>query len=228
MKMLPTPSDMPIEGAIQFHLDFDLAQPEAPENAAELNAWRQILYRLGLTGQAPDRYEGLAYGNVSQRTDLRGFFVSGTRTGGKPLLGIADYCQVLDFDIAQNWIRAKGLVEPSSESLTHGAVYEANPHAGCVIHVHSPEIWRNALHLGLHVTDAAITYGTPDMGLAVGKAAARETAGIIAMGGHEDGALAYAGTAGQAAVLLLRALEKAVEFEQRMRFINNVPSSQSR
>jgi len=215
--MRPAPSDMPTEGATKFHLEFTLAQPVALECIAELNVWRHVLHRLGLTGQAPDRYEGLAYGNVSQRTSPRGFFVSGTSTGGIPSLGAEDYCQVLDFELAENRIRARGPVKPSSEALTHGAIYDANPHAGCVIHVHSPEIWRNALHLGIHITDASIAYGTPEMGRAVGIAAARGTEGIIAMGGHGDGVLAFAGTAEQAAALLLQELEKAMIFEHNVR-----------
>lgn len=213
--MEAAPSDgIPTEGVIKFHLDFTLAQPESLEGFKALNAWREILFRLGLTGQASDRYDGLAYGNVSQRISPQGFLVSGTQTGGKPRLSLDDYCRVQDFDLAQNRMRAKGPVKPSSEALTHGAVYVANAQAGCVIHVHSPEIWRYALRLGILTTDASIPYGTPEMGRAVGEAAATGTRGVIAMGGHMDGVLAFAEDAGEAAFLLLQILEKALEFEQ--------------
>ncbi|MFM8333814.1 MAG: class II aldolase/adducin family protein, partial [Candidatus Methylumidiphilus sp.] len=99
----------------------------------ELNAWRQILFRLGLTGLDPRRYGGLAFGNVSLRTQGSRFAVSGTQTGGKPRLGPQDYCLVTGFDLAHNRIHAEGPVKPSSEALSHGAVYAANRSVGCVL-----------------------------------------------------------------------------------------------
>jgi len=210
-----TTSATATEGVIKFHLDFTLAQPEPLEKIAELSSWRQILYRLGLTGQEPDRYDGLAFGNVSQRTGRTSFLISGTRTGCKACLSAEDYCLVLDTSLLENRIRATGPIEPSSEALAHGAVYASNPTAGCVIHAHSPDIWRNALGLGIPLTDTSIAYGTPEMGRAVGDAAARESVGIIAMGGHEDGVLAFDRTPCLAAVRLLQTLEKALEFDLR-------------
>jgi len=208
------------EGVIKFALEFNRAGPQGWEAIAELNAWRQLLFRLGLTGRDPARYGGLAYGNVSRRAGGRRFIVSGTRTGAKPCLAPADYCLVLDFDLAKNFLRAEGPVEPSSEALTHGAVYDAVPQAGCVIHAHSPEIWRNARPLGIRLTAADIAYGTPAMGVAVGEAAAGCAAGVVAMGGHEDGVLAFAGQPGQAAGCLLQCLAKALELELRAQVLD--------
>jgi len=215
--MRPPASALPPEreGVIKFELEFSHALPQALESIAELNAWRQLLFRLGLTGRDPARYGGLAYGNVSRRGGGRRFIISGTQTGAKPCLDAADYCLVLDFDLGNNRLQAEGPVEPSSEALTHGAVYDAVPQAGCVIHVHSPEIWQKARQLGICLTDASIAYGTPEMGWAVGAAAASSSTGIIAMGGHEDGVLAFAEHVGQAAVRLLQCLAQALELEQR-------------
>jgi hypothetical protein len=208
-------TSQPREGVIKFNLEFSHASAPALDGIAALNAWRQILFRLGLTGRDPGRYDGLAYGNVSQRTEAGRFIVSGTQTGGKPFLGAEDYCLVLDFNLEENRLCAKGLVEPSSEALTHGAVYKAVWQAGCVIHVHSPEIWRHARLLGILVTSESIPYGTPEMGLAVGQAALDSTTGVIAMGGHEDGILAFAECPQEAATRLLRCLAKAVELDLR-------------
>lgn len=211
MSMNTRASAQPREGVIKFWLEFSHAPPQAANNIAELNAWRQILFRLGLTGRDLLRYDGLAFGNVSQRAGLRSFIVSGTQTGGKPKLGVDDYCLVLDFDLDQNRIHATGPIAPSSEALTHGAVYESDPQIGCVIHVHSPEIWCHARALGIHLTDAAILYGTPEMGLAVKDAVLYSKSGVIAMGGHEDGVLAFAEHPSQAATQLLRCLARAIE-----------------
>lgn len=202
------------EGVIKFHLDFIQAQALDLERIAELNAWRQLLFRLGLTGRDPARYEGLAYGNVSRRAKGRSFIVSGTQTGGKPNLSPADYCLVIDFDLEENRLRAEGPVEPSSEALTHGAIYNAVPQARCVIHAHSPEIWHKARQLGIPLTDESIAYGTPAMGKAVIAAATHASGGIISMGGHQDGVLAFADEIGLAALRLVRCLAKAKELEQ--------------
>lgn len=201
------------EGIIKFHLEFSLAPPLALEQVAELNAWRRIFFQLGLTGRDPARYAGLAYGNVSQRTEGRSFIVSGTQTGDKPNLNPADYCLVIDFDLEKNRLSANGPIEPSSEALTHGAIYSAAPQTACVIHVHSPEIWRNARRLGIPITDESIAYGTPAMGRAVIAAATRTSGGIIAMGGHQDGVLAFADEVGLAAIRLLQCLVIANKLE---------------
>ena len=201
------------EGVVKFALSFSHAAAPTLESIAELNAWRQILYRLGLIGREPLRYHGLAYGNVSTRTAGHQFIISGTQTGAKVYLSPVDYCLVLDFDLGENRLCAEGPVEPSSEALSHGAIYAANPQVNCVLHVHSPELWRNAAALGICQTDAAIAYGTPAMGVAVGLAASHRAAGIIAMGGHEDGIIAYAETVRLAALELVGWLAKAEEFE---------------
>ncbi|MFM8331169.1 MAG: class II aldolase/adducin family protein, partial [Candidatus Methylumidiphilus sp.] len=62
-------------------------------------------------------------------------------------------------------------------------------------------------------TASDIPYGTPMMGLAVGRAAAAKPEDVIAMGGHEDGVLAFGPTPRQAALCLLVLLAKALELE---------------
>ncbi len=203
------------EGVAKFKLEFLPAPPQPQASIAELNAWRQILFRLGLTGRDPTRYQGLAYGNLSRRAGTGSYIVSGTQTGAKPCLSPDDYCLVVDFDLENNRIRAEGPVEPSSEALTHGAIYAGNPQAECVIHIHSPEIWRNTRQLGITFTAPSIAYGTQAMGRAVQEASGDASAGVIAMGGHEDGVIAYAPSVEQAAVELLRCLAKALELEQQ-------------
>jgi len=235
------------EGVIKFDLAFNYAPSLGAEVIAELNAWRQILYRLGLTGCDPSRYQGLAYGNVSRRSvpidgggskatfdcphpsplpegegvlrrftsavPYNSFIISGTQTGGKPCLSPDDYCLVLDFDLGKNRVRAGGPIEPSSEALTHGAVYSANPRINCVLHIHSPILWRNTAQLGIPQTDPSIAYGTPEMGLAVGRSATERNQGIISMGGHEDGLIAFAETVAQAGLLLVQCLADAEKLD---------------
>ena len=202
--------DQTREGVIKYQLDFTPAPAVEYAVLAELNAWRTLLFRLGLTGIDPGRYDGLAYGNVSQRiagTDT--FFISGTQTGGLPQLGSEHYCQVLAFDLSHNRLVAQGPLPPSSEALTHAAVYTADSKVDCVLHVHSPEIWRHAEALELPVTDGQVAYGTPEMAEGVKNLLGASAASIIVMGGHEDGVIATGDTPRAATQALMDCLIRA-------------------
>ena len=81
-----------------------------------------------------------------------------------------------------------GPIRPSSEALTHAAIYDAFESIRYVFHVHSPDIWRQSQWLSLPSTSADIAYGTVDMALALKKlAGASGPEGIMTMLGHEDG-----------------------------------------
>lgn len=202
------------EGVIKYQLDFRPAPPLDDAVFAELNAWRALLFRLKLTGVDPDRYEGLAYGNVSQRvsgTDT--FVISGTQTGGLPRLGAEHYCRVLAFDLSRNRLVAEGPVPPSSEALTHAAVYSAASGPDCVLHVHSPDIWRNATRLDLPVTDGQVAYGTPEMAESVKNLLGASPTGVIVMGGHEDGVIVWGLSPRTATLTLIECWIRAVAIQ---------------
>lgn len=198
------------EGVVKYRLDFTPAPAPEWSLIADLDAWRSVLFRLGLTGHDPDRYGGLAYGNVSRRLAGRQFLVSGTQTGGIPRLSAAHYCRVTDFDPMANFLAAEGPIRPSSEALTHAAVYQASDSANCVLHIHSPELWRQAGPLAIPVTDPRIAYGTPEMAAAVEALLADPGIRIIAMGGHTDGLIALGESVEAAALPLIRMLAHAL------------------
>jgi len=208
------------EGVIKFALEFREAAPLPAEALAELNAWRRILYLLGLTGRDPARYEGLGYGNVSLRLEpfaappeRRRFVISGTQTGGMPELGPEHYTVVEACRSEENRLAAAGPVRPSSESLTHGALYALDDSLRCVLHVHSPQLWLQAIPLGLPRTDPDAAYGTPEMAAEVRRLyadpAVREGR-LIAMGGHEDGLVAFGASAEEAGTALVQAMARAL------------------
>lgn len=205
-----------MEGVIKYQLVFDTGiGPLAWDQLAELDSWRTLLFRIGLNGRDPARYEGLAYGNVSRRLGGRKFVISGTQTGGKPRLEASDYCLVSNFDIGSNALWAGGPIQPSSEALTHAAAYEAGRRVNFVFHVHSPELWVLSPRLSIPVTDPGIAYGTPEMAAAIGALLQRPEADLIAMGGHLDGLIAVGGTPEAAANALFRALTKAFALAPR-------------
>lgn len=183
------------EGVIKYELDFSPCGEPEYEHFAELNYWRCYLYRLGLIGQDPQRYDGLGYGNISSRLrpGAREFLVSATQTGHLPLLCRDHYALVTDFDLSRNYLKACGTHKPSSEALTHASIYACRDDINCVMHVHCPQIWCRAETLRIAVTGQTIAYGTPAMGAAVQALvmACREPRGVIAMLGHQDGILIY-------------------------------------
>ena len=208
------------EGVIQFDLQYDPGPPMAAEVLRELNAWRRILWLLGLTGQDPARYAGFAYGNVSARRgpaersrSRRPFVISGTQTGGLPELGRHHFALVTSCDPAANRVTAAGPIRPSSEALTHGALYALDAKLGCVLHVHAPLLWQRAAALGLPVTAPTAAYGTRAMAEEVARLYADPEVrrkGIIAMGGHEDGLVSFGPSVERAGTVLVQTLARAL------------------
>jgi ribulose-5-phosphate 4-epimerase/fuculose-1-phosphate aldolase len=193
------------EGVIQYQLNYEPGELPADFNPAPLfEAFRACRSR-NLIGQSSERYGGYAYGNLSSRTDP-GFVISGTQTGGLADLSLSRLAWVTDFDATSNRLTATGPARPSSEAMSHGEVYRAAPGVGAVIHVHSPGLWQNAAQLGLPTTDPAAGYGTPEMAREVHRLLSEQPEeGVLAMGGHDDGIIAYAADMAAALALLLAA-----------------------
>lgn len=207
------------EGVVKFDLQYTETGPAPAETLAELNAWRRILWQLALIGQDPARYGGYGFGNVSMRiTPLdaapgkRQFVISGTQTGGLEILGATHYSVVNTYDPQTNRVDAGGPVRPSSESLTHGMIYDLDTGIHAILHVHSPHIWQQADALDIPVTDAAVAYGTPGMALEVARLFRITDVlhrGIFSMGGHEDGIVAFGTTPAEAGGILLNTLARS-------------------
>lgn len=210
------------EGVIQFracheHRSLAAVLPDSVWNP--LRVWRDQLFEVGLIGRDPARYEGAAFGNVSARLrssfeerEQATFVVSGSQTGGSPRLERAQCAVVTGWSLAENSVVSFGECLPSSEALTHATLYETVRTAQFVFHVHSPDIFHRADELGLPRTDAAAGYGTPAMAHEVARllcAGEEQPAGVLVMGGHEDGVVAYGQHAEAAAVALVSLLERA-------------------
>lgn len=216
------------EGAIKFaprHREATLQPSRYGELVARLIAWREILARTGLVGQEPGLYGGFGYGNVSVRVGApsaprrrRPFLISGTQTSGKACMTLEDFCLVEACDVDRNEVHSRGDVLPSSESLTHGAVYGLGSHIRWVFHSHSPTIWRRVRQLQIPTTRADVAYGTPQMAREVERLY-RETplpeVRILAMAGHEDGIISFGRTAQEAGEVTVSYLARAYELQCR-------------
>lgn len=198
------------EGVIKYRLTHHPSPlPEGAEITGLLD-WFERCRARDLIGQDPARYDGYAYGNISVRAP-RGFVISGTQTGGTRRLREDQLAWVESFDQDTNELIAGGPVRPSSEAMTHGQVYRALPDVGAVIHVHSPWLWEAATVLGLPATPKSAPYGTQAMAKAVDRLlrAPGGAQGIFAMGGHQDGVVAYGRDMDDAGQLLLATLARA-------------------
>jgi ribulose-5-phosphate 4-epimerase/fuculose-1-phosphate aldolase len=209
-----TPSEQ--EGVIKYQLQHRIAALPELLPLSEINAWRTVLFRLGLIGQRADKYGGLGFGNLSCRLKGIGdnaFVISGTQTGHLAELDAGHYAIVTAAIPLQNRLESFGLCQPSSEALTHGMVYQQHHSIQAVIHVHSPELWRTTAALKLPHTDLNIAYGTPDMAAAVAElfsSGQLAQAGVFSMLGHEDGVVSFGLSLADAAILLIRRLADAL------------------
>jgi len=204
------------EGVIKFDLRFTAGPPVAVDTLTELNSWRQILWQHALIGQDPARYEGYGFGNISQRIGnpdqprgKRQFVISGTQTGHLEAIDNSHYACVTAYDAETNQVIAAGSIKPSSESMTHGVIYDLDKELRAVLHVHSPDIWKTAAARDIPVTNAAVEYGTPEMSQEVERLFAQSDVRdkrIFSMGGHEDGIVAFGETVEEAGNILLTAL----------------------
>jgi len=208
------------EGVIKFKLDYESGPPSGHAEAVRtLSAWRRLMVLAGLMGQAPDPYDGYGFGNISCRVPpyyapprARLFLISGTQTGRLSDLGPEHYALVSACAPRENRVCALGPVLPSSESMTHGAVYAQDPGIRFVIHGHSPDIWGQARVLGLPVTREDVPYGTPEMAREVQRLfhdTDVRRLGVFAMGGHLDGIVAFGATAREAGAALMDCLARA-------------------
>ena len=200
------------EGVIKYDLVFSDTELTLAHDFSSLNRWHHRFKQAGILGQDPGRYEGLGFGNISERIGESTFLISGTQTGYLERLEPSDYALVTKADVSTNRIEAKGCIKPSSEALTHAAVYALSGDIRFVFHVHSPDIWNRRSVLSLPQTGAEIPYGTPEMAFEMKRIFQQglfKDRKVLAMAGHEDGIIGFGPTAdevGDAILALLATL----------------------
>jgi L-ribulose-5-phosphate 4-epimerase len=163
----------------------------APFDAlAELNACRRKLRELRLIGVDSN---GIGFGNLSVRDGATSnFYITASATGGLPELALTDCVRVVAYDFKKNWLCYEGAAIPSSESLTHAAIYESDPTTSAVIHFHDSASWA-ALLDRVPTSSRSVAYGTPEMGyevMCLFKSSNLRTKKGFVMAGHKGGIVA--------------------------------------
>lgn len=198
------------EGYIKFNPQWVKSPSFSFDGLTALAEARQKLYRKNLIGAYPS---GIGFGNISLRNPLAvyssTFFISGSATGHITQLTRAHFSLVTKVDIEQNTLCCEGPVIASSESMSHAVIYRECPEVQAVVHVHHREMWRQLLHK-VPTTDAAATYGTPEMAWSIvdllKKTDLRDTR-LFVMQGHEEGVFAFGNSLEEAVEVILSALE---------------------
>ena len=196
------------EGYIKFNCTWD-NQPLALTVPDEIKFWRDQMYRLNLIGHYEDINVG--YGNISMKIGQQ-MLVSGTQTGQIYPITDEHFTLVDDYNIERNWVHCVGQIRASSESMTHLAIYEAQPSIQAIIHVHNRFLWDKFMNK-VPTTDQNVPYGTPEMAEEI-KRLFRESdvlaQKIIVMGGHEEGIIAFGENMAEAGDKILSFLKTMV------------------
>lgn len=186
------------EGVIKFDFsDYKPTKEVGDNDIKVIEKIRKKLFDLKLIGFYDDHQVG--YGNISQRLNLTHlrevqkpqFIISGTQTGHLPDLTNKNYTYVTNYDTCKNSISSVGPILPSSESLTHASIYEANSEVRAVIHIHHHQIWKKMIESGELFTAKSIPYGTQQMANAVTQIVKDNPFKAFAMAGHDDGVITY-------------------------------------
>ncbi len=190
------------EGYVKFRCERIDDEPLRGEVIDDFISARKLLYKSGLIGVLPT---GIGFGNVSVRIDSERFVITGTATGDLKDLKPEHIALVESCDVRKNFVRCRGKIDASSESMTHAAVYQAAPAAKAVVHVHSADMWKTFSDK-IPTTSPDAAYGTPEMAKEI-RRLFEETdfraKRIMVMGGHEDGILAFGESAQYAAKLMI-------------------------
>jgi L-ribulose-5-phosphate 4-epimerase len=175
---------------------------------AQLNACRRELRDLHLIGVDPN---GIGFGNLSVRDDATdNFYITGSSTGGIQELTLADCAKVVACDFKMNRVRYEGSALPSSESLTHAAIYESDATAGAVIHCHDSKLWAAVLNEA-PTTSKTADYGTPEIANEIMQLFTRtnlRSRKIVVMAGHEGGIVTFGKDLQEAFAVLMRERKK--------------------
>jgi L-ribulose-5-phosphate 4-epimerase len=189
---------------IKFSCERVAAEITSFGGLAELNAHRRKLLQLGLIGVDPN---GIGFGNLSVRDGATdNFYITGSATGGIHELTLTDCAKVVECDFDRNRVRYEGSALPSSESLTHAAIYESDATAGAVIHCHDSKLWAAVLNEA-PTTSKAADYGSDEMANEIMQLFTRtdvERRKIVVMAGHEAGILTFGKDLEEAFAVLMR------------------------
>lgn len=147
---------------IKFSVEFisKIAPPPSDKLSVLMNWCKQFdFYNL-----APP-YPGGSAGNLSFRLEKGSneFIITGTKIGLKSELNHEKFVLVRNVDLEKKRVQVSGLIEPSSESMLHWAVYKARPEINAIFHGHSEKLLLLSEKMPWTKTKNEVPYGSPDL-----------------------------------------------------------------
>ena len=198
------------EGVVKYTVRHVTARLVLPPEMSELFAWRRRMRELQLIGEDA---HGLGYGNLSIRLYASPrFLITGSQSSGLSEVDRRHFAIVRIVDLDRNLLKSIGETPPSSEALTHAALYQVDGAIRAVVHVHSRIIWDTCRNR-LPTTREDVAYGTPEMGyemIRLHKRSAIGGQGVVVMGGHQDGVIAFGPSLTAAAGEILKLMPERI------------------
>lgn len=178
------------EGYIKFECRQISENKPSIDEIEDINKLRKYLYIMGLVGAMPD---GIGFGNVSFKSFRGKMIISCSKTGALSDLSNEHYATIEEFDISKNRVAYSGSLPPSSETMTHIAIFEANTNIKTVAHIHNEAMWQRLISNSLNTSGNA-DYGTVEIAIESYHFAfnSKSACGIFALSGHKDGVVVYA------------------------------------
>lgn len=154
---------------------------------------------------------GVGFGNLSMRiSGGNQFIITGSATGEIPELEPGHYVKVNSFNIDDNAVQCTGPLKASSESLTHAAIYLADPDVNAVVHVHSIDLWNEIIYK-VPTTNPSMDYGTTGLAKDIFRLFSDSDVfekRIIVMAGDRAGILTFGQDIDEAVNVLMHYLKK--------------------
>lgn len=195
------------EGVIKYNMNWNQSGKAPDYDISSLIHFRNKCFNCAWIGY--DTNNQVGYGNISLRYKKhKQFFISGSQTGHIPSLEANQFSFIKKYNVVENSLECIGPVKASSESLTHAAIFELSDRIDAIIHIHNKELWEKHKDV-LPTTNHQVAYGTPEMASEVHRLFQSNTVhenGLLIMGGHEDGIIAW-GMNFETAFDLLKGLE---------------------
>ena len=184
------------DGVIKYKFDFKQTKPLKLSQYEAIETLRKRLYSLKLIGI----HEGIGYGNISQKNNDCTFVVTGTQTGHLASLQGEHYTLIEAYDDRDFYLKSSGMIKPSSESLTHGTIYNLHDDIKAVIHIHSKALW-NFMLQNSYLKTEDVPYGTQEMIDEVNRIYSTINPlenTLFVMSGHEDGVIIFGSSLNEA------------------------------
>lgn len=196
------------EGVVKYSLEFVNKELNFEKEYKLLEECRERLYALGIIGAYED---GLGYGNISMRVnESEEFLITATQTGHLSKLSKDEYSLVEAINYENFKTIASGKSKPSSECITHGAIYGLDKKINAVIHIHNEKLW-NYMLKNNYLSTNDTPYGTPEMVqdvINIYKDTGALSNNIFVMKGHFEGIVSFGRNLTEAEIALFNIIKK--------------------